>query len=136
MITIERTLEAPVAAAVVWRRCYVDARAWSEWNPEIASAELQGPFAVGSTARVRFTTGLRLRFRLVEVEPERLFTDETRLPGARMGHRHVLEPTDSGVRLRNTIYFEGPLARLWAALMRRRATRAIEEGQQRAVALC
>ena len=135
MITIDRTLEATVPASAVWARCYADPSGWSQWNPEIASAEMQGPFEVGSTARVRFKTGLRLRFRLVEVEQGRMFTDEARLPGARMGHRHLLEPTDTGVRLRNTIYFEGPLSRLWAALMRKRATRAIEEGQRRAAAL-
>jgi hypothetical protein len=132
---IERTLEAPVSAAQVWQRCYVDASAWSRWNPEIAAAELHGPFEVGSIARVRFKTGLRLRFRLVEVESERLFTDEARIPGARMGHRHELEPTVAGVRLRNTIYFDGPLARMWTRLARKRVARALEEGQRRAAAL-
>ena len=68
---------------------------------------------------MRFRTGLRLRFTLTEVEPERVFTDESRLPGARMGHRHELQPLPArdgepaGVRLVNTIYIRGPLARLW-----------------------
>ena len=134
-IAIERTHDAHVSAAAVWQRCYVDAATWRDWNPEIAAAELHGPFEVGATARVRFKTGLRLRFRLIEVEHERLFTDEARIPGARMGHRHVLEPTGTGVRFRNTIYFDGPLAGLWATLTRKRVARAIEEGQRRAAAL-
>jgi hypothetical protein len=105
------------------------------WNDALASASLDGPFAVGSCARVRFRTGLRLRFTLVEVQPERVFTDESRLPGARMGHRHALEPLDDGVRLVNTIYIDGPLARLWALVLGPPAKRGLARWQRRAAAL-
>src|SRR5688572_22387183 len=108
---------AGVSADEVWARAYADATVWPQWNDALASAEPEGPFAVGTQARVRFRTGLRLRFTLVEVEPGRAFTDEARLPGARMGHRHELVATAGGVRLTNTIYLEGPLGRLWAVIM-------------------
>jgi len=134
-IEIARSHDANVTAAAVWERCYADPATWPDWNPEIASVRADGPIALGSHARVKFKTGLRLRFRVVEYEPERLFTDEARLPGARMGHRHVLEPTEAGVRLRNTIYFDGPLAGLWGRIGRKRAAGALEEGQRRAAEL-
>ena len=60
-----------------------------------------------------------------------MFTDEARLPGARMGHRHLLEPTDDGVRLVNTIYIDGPLAPLWSRVMGPRAARALPDAQRR-----
>ena len=129
------TLEADVPPERIWERCYADARAWPEWNPELAVASLDGPFETGAVARVRFRTGLRLRFRLVEVEAPRLFTDEARLPGARMGHRHMLEPSGAGTRLVNTIYIEGPLAALWSRVMGGRAARALPESQRRIVEL-
>jgi hypothetical protein len=91
--------------------------------------------AVWSRARVRFRTGLRLRFTLVEVEPERVFTDESRLPGARMGHRHELEPMPDGVRLVNTIYIRGPLARLWAPILGPQAKKGLLDWQRRAAEL-
>lgn len=72
-----------------------------------------------------FGTGLRLRFRVVEFEHGRLFTDESRLLGARMGHRHLIEPTESGCRLTNTIYIEGPLTTLWRRIMGPAAARAL-----------
>jgi hypothetical protein len=50
---------------------------------------LDGPPALGATAAIRFRGGLRLRFRVVEYEEGVLFTDEARLPLARMGHRIV-----------------------------------------------
>lgn len=124
-----------VSASAVWGRAYADASAWPRWNDALAAASLDGPFAVGATARVRFHTGLRLRFALVEVEAERLFTDESRLLGARMGHRHALEPTPDGVRLVNTIYVRGPLTRLWAPILGPQAKRGLPGWQRRAVAL-
>lgn len=135
VVEFESTLETPVDAEVVWERCYADPAAWSEWNPELASARLEGPFEVGTVARVRFRKGPRLKFRLVEVDPPRLFTDEARLPGARMGHRHLLEPTPTGTQMRNTIYFDGPLAVLWARVMGKRAAAALSDGQRRMAAL-
>lgn len=40
--------------------------------------------------------------------------DEARLPGARMGHRHLVEPTEAGGSRRvYTIYIEGAPAPLW-----------------------
>jgi hypothetical protein len=127
------TLEADVSPAAVWERAYADAAAWPRWNAEIKHAELDGPLAQGATAKIVFGTGLRLRFRVVEFEQGRLFTDESRLPGARMGHRHLLEPTEGGCRLTNTIYIEGALAPAWRRIMGPAAARALP-GAQRAAA--
>lgn len=136
MWSTSSTFDAPgLTASAVWSRAYADASAWPVWNDALASAELLGPFAAGSQARVRFRTGLRLRFTLVEVDPERVFTDESRLPGARMGHRHELEPIEGGVRLVNTIYVRGPLARLWALVLGPQAKRGLSGWQRRAAEL-
>lgn len=138
MWSTSSTFDAPgVTASAVWSHAYADASAWPAWNDALASAALSEPFAVGSRARVRFRTGLRLRFTLTEVEPERVFTDESRLPGARMGHRHELEPLPdaAGVRLTNTIYIRGPLARLWAPILGPQAKKGLPDWQRRAVAL-
>lgn len=130
------TLEAEVSPAAVWERAYEDAEAWPKWNAEIKRAELEEPLGLGAEAKIVFGTGLRLRFRVVEFEQDRLFTDESRLPGARMGHRHLLEPTENGgCRLTNTIYIEGPLAPLWRRIMGPAAARALPGAQQAAVDL-
>ncbi len=124
------TLEAGVTPASIWEKAYADATAWPRWNAEIKRAELDGPLALGATAKIVFGTGLRLRFRVVEFEDGRLFTDESRLPGARMGHRHLVEPTETGSRLTNTIYIEGPLAPLWRRIMGPAAARTLPGAQQ------
>ncbi|HEU5063353.1 MAG TPA: SRPBCC family protein [Solirubrobacterales bacterium] len=120
------THEGAVSPAAIWEKAYADAAAWPRWNDELKSAELDGPLRLGAPAKIVFKTGLRLRFKVVEFEDGRLFTDEARLPGARMGHRHLVEPTASGgSRLTNTIYIEGPLAPLWRRLMGPRAAKAL-----------
>jgi hypothetical protein len=128
------THEAGVSPVAVWKKAYADADAWPAWNAELKSASLNGPLSLGTTAKIVFKTGLRLRFRVIEFEDGRLFTDESRLPGARMGHRHLVEPTaDGGSRLTNTIYIDGPLAPLWRRIMGPRAAKALPAAQ-RAVA--
>lgn len=128
-------LDAEVPPAAIWRRAYADASAWSRWNAEIERAALDGPLALGARAKIVFRTGLRLRFEVVEFEAGRLFTDESRLPGARMGHRHLVEPRASGSRLTNTIYVEGPLAPLWRRVLGPAAARSLPGAQRAVVAL-
>jgi polyketide cyclase/dehydrase/lipid transport protein len=123
-------LTTAVPPRAVWEAAYVDAAAWPRWNAEIKRASLDGPLAEGTTAHVVFRTGLRLRFRVVEYEEGRLFTDEARLPGARMGHRHLIEPAaDGGSSLTNTIYIEGPLAALWRRVLGPAAARTLPGAQ-------
>lgn len=128
-------LETSIEPAAVWSRAYVDAEVWPRWNKELKSARLDGPLSLGATARIVFRTGLRLRFRVVEYEEGRLFTDEARLPGARMGHRHLVEPDGSGSRLVNTIYIEGPLAGLWRRILGPAAARTLPDAQRAVVDL-
>jgi hypothetical protein len=124
------SLETDAAPAAVWERAYLDAAAWPRWNRELKRATLDGPLAAGAEARIAFRTGLRLRFRVVEFEDGRLFTDEARLPGARMGHRHMVEPNAAGSLLTNTIYIEGPLAGVWRRVLGPAAARSLPGAQQ------
>lgn len=130
------TLEDEASPASVWEKAYADAEAWPRWNAAIRRASLDGPLDLGATARIVFRTGLRLRFRVIEFEQGRLFTDESRLPGARMGHIHLVEPTASGgSRLTNTIYIEGALTPLWRRIMGPGAARTLPDAQRAAVEL-
>lgn len=125
------THEGAASPAEAWEKAYADAGAWPQWNAELKSAKLDGPLRLGATAKIVFKTGLRLRFKVVEFEDGRLFTDESRLPGARMGHRHLVEPApNGGSRLTNTIYIEGPLAGLWRRVLGPRATKALPAAQR------
>ena len=119
-----------VPAEVVWERAYADAGVWPRWNGALKSAELDGPLREGAVARSRFRGGLRLRFTITEAEAPRVFTDEGRLPGARLAHRHLLEPDAvGGTRLTNPISIDGPMAWLWSRVIGRTAARGLPEWQ-------
>jgi Polyketide cyclase / dehydrase and lipid transport len=125
------TLAADVPPAAIWEKAYADATAWPEWNAEIKRASLDGPFALGASAKIVFRTGMRLRFRVVEFEQGCLFTDEAHLPGARMGHRHMIEPAaEGGCRLINTIYIEGRLTPIWRRILGPAAARTLPDAQR------
>lgn len=125
-----------MSSVAVWEKAYADAGAWPRWNAEIKRASLDGPLALDASAKIVFGTGLRLRFRVVEFEAGRLFTDESRLPGARMGHRHLVEPVEGGgSRLTNTIYIEGALSPLWRRILGPAAARALPDAQHAVVGL-
>jgi Polyketide cyclase / dehydrase and lipid transport len=128
-------LEAEVPAAAVWENAYADAEAWPKWNAEIKRASLDGALTLGAKAKIVFRTGLRLRFEVVEFEQGRLFTDEARLPGARMGHCHLVEPVGDGSRLTNTIYIEGPLVPLWRRILGPAAARTLPDAQRAVIEL-
>jgi hypothetical protein len=49
-----------------------------------------------------------LAFTLTEVEPERLFTDETPLGDAVVRVRHVLDPADGGTTITYRVEIDGP----------------------------
>lgn len=129
------SLDSDLAPIAIWERAYAPAEAWPEWNSEIKIAVLDDPLRLGAKAKIVFRTGLRLRFTVVEFEDSRLFTDESRLPGARMGHRHLVEPVGEGSRLTNTIYIEGPLGPLWRRILGPAAARTLPDAQRAVVAL-
>jgi polyketide cyclase/dehydrase/lipid transport protein len=125
------TFEAPAPPAAIWGSAYERAEDWLRWNRELKRATLDGPLREGAEARIVFRSGLRLRFLVTEFEDGRLFTDEARLPGARMGHRHLLEPgPDGGSRMTNTIFIEGPLAGFWRRILGPAAARTLPEAQR------
>ena len=104
---------------VVWA-LWANADRWRDWNDDIEWARLDGPLERGATATIKFRRGRPMRFTVTALEPRRLFVDEARLPGARMGHEHRVEPTAAGARIANRIYIDGPAARLYALFVGRR----------------
>jgi len=129
--------ELPSSAELehVWT-LWADHSWWPRWNKDIRYAELHGPIAVGTelTIYLKRTFGKGFRFRFTGVEDRRMLADEAALPGAQMGHAHWVEQTADGVTIRNRLYFEGPLARVYGAVMgfrMRRMVRMFVEEERR-----
>lgn len=120
----ERSSAAPEAVWALW----ADASRWPEWNDQLESGELDGQLAVGTGVTVKFKRGGRMRLMVTEVEPERLFIDEAKLPGCRFGHEHRVEPADGGCEITHRLYLTGPTSGLFSRLLgRKRMERSVVE---------
>jgi hypothetical protein len=130
------SIETTAPAKAVWA-LWEDPSRWPDWNHDIASVSADEPLAAGVRVRVRLKRSIPMRFTVTQLEPEHLFTDETRMPGARMGHEHRLEPVPAGgVRIHNRLYLDGPLERLYAAALGGRMRASVRQfvGSEKALA--
>ena len=108
--------------AAIWA-LWADPGRWPDWNEQIDHTEVDGPLEVGAEVRIKYRRGGTGRFNVTELEPERLFVDETRFPGARLGHEHRLAPGKSSVEITHRIYLEGPMSAFWSLMMGRKRLR-------------
>jgi len=116
MKPLSSTVQVRAGADVVFA-LWSDAAGWPEWDPDLDGAELHGPFAVGSSARLKPRGGPSTRIRLTEVTPSRSFSAVCTLPLCRMVFDHLIEPLPDGCRVTHTVRFDGLLAVLFRRLI-------------------
>lgn len=109
-------------ATAVWAR-WIAPKRWADWDPRIASAEADDELAVGTEVRVKLRKGGTVRQHVVALEPSRLLVTEYALPGARVGHEHVVEPRGPGSEVTHRLYVAGPLSGMWSMLLGRKKLR-------------
>jgi uncharacterized protein YndB with AHSA1/START domain len=75
LATNERSVETAASPQAVWK-IWTDTSRWQEWNPEVQSMALNGPFAAGTTGTMKTKQGTRA-VQLTEVVPGTSFRLET-----------------------------------------------------------
>ena len=80
---------------------------------------MDGPAALGTPGVMKLKGGPRLRFVVAALTPDREYTDQARLPGARVTFQHLVEPAseDGGSRLAVTVTIDGPLSFVWGRVL-------------------
>lgn len=71
----ERSVETTASPQAVWK-VWSDTPTWQEWNPDVQSMALNGPFATGTTGVMKTKQGTR-QIVLSDVAPGRSFRLET-----------------------------------------------------------
>jgi uncharacterized protein YndB with AHSA1/START domain len=71
----QRSVETSASSAAVWK-IWSDTSTWAEWNPDVQSMTLNGPFAAGTSGTMKTKQGTR-QVQLTEVVPGRSFRLET-----------------------------------------------------------
>jgi hypothetical protein len=90
-----------------------DVARWPEWNGGVESASLDGPFVVGARGVMAMPGQEPLSFRLIWVDPQEGFEDETDLPeaGVVVRVRHTVEALpEGGARITYVATIEGAAA--------------------------
>ncbi|NUR08131.1 MAG: polyketide cyclase [Nocardioidaceae bacterium] len=120
-----RHIDAPTEP--VWEVLFDVAR-WPEWTPTIDDVRRldDGPFQVGSRARVRQPRLPRAEWQVTEVVPGRSFTWEAAGPGMRTIARHEVVPDGTGSAVTLSIEQTGPMGAVAALVWRRLTQRYIE----------
>jgi uncharacterized protein YndB with AHSA1/START domain len=90
MWSCEHTAEAGVPPETIWR-LWADVEHWGDWNSDIESIEIDGPFEVGSIIAMTTGEGDTVALRIAEVRPDELFVDEADVGGAVIRTTHRIE---------------------------------------------
>jgi len=100
----------------VWK-VWSDTSTWGEWNPNVTTMELHGPFATGSTAIMHTKAGQHHKMRIVEVQAGRGFVLETNvIPGTTFRFNCRVEPVGAEAKISQTVEVKGPLGFLGGML--------------------
>jgi Polyketide cyclase / dehydrase and lipid transport len=93
----------------VWK-IWSDTSTWGDWNPNVSTMELQGPFASGSTAIMNTKAGQHRKMRIVDVQSGRSFALETNVvPGTTFRFNCRVEPVGVESKISQTVEVNGPL---------------------------
>jgi hypothetical protein len=113
MWTIEHTRTTSASPARLFE-ILRDTASWPSWNHNVEWVELDGPFAAGTTGRMKNAgQDEALAFRIAWVGPDTGFEDETPIPeaGIVVRVRHAIEGLGHGQSLvRYVLSIDGPAA--------------------------
>ncbi|KTS05717.1 SRPBCC family protein [Microbacterium testaceum] len=114
---------------------WVDHDSWKEWSPDTEWARVEGEVRQGARGILKPVGGPRTAFVIAELEPDRVYTDVSRVPGARLTFRHRVDATPGGSRVTAEVTLEGPLSWLWARTAFAGFERSVPADLDRLVAL-
>lgn len=128
MWSLQHARELRASAETVWA-WYEDTASAPSWDPLIGEVRCDGPLAVGVTGRNTPRHGPSVPFVYTEVTPGVSYTEQTRLPGARMAFWHTLQPRGDVTVVTHGVMCTGPLARVYRLVV----GRSFDAGMQQAL---
>ena len=118
------TVETTAPPEKIWA-AWTDVKRWPEWDTELASASLEGSFALGAKGKLKPKRGPAARFSISELIPGESYAFTTRLPMCELKVRRHLTRKDGGARFTHEVSFVGPLSTVFANLLGRRYREAL-----------
>lgn len=103
----ESSVISKARASTIWK-LYTDLKTWKNWDDSLHTSSLEGDFILGAVGLLHPKGAPdAMPFRITAVEPERSFSNQTELPGARLTFFHRLEPVSDGTRITHLVEITG-----------------------------
>lgn len=134
---IEDSIHVEAPPGVVWT-VTVEIERWPEWTPTVTSVTRldEGPFAIGSVARIKQPLQPESDWVVTELESGRRFAWKTRRLGLQMKGVHELTPEAGGTKNVLRLEAAGALAVLLWPLFRIAVRRALRDENRGLKARC
>lgn len=97
---------------------WADPVAWPHWDQSIKSVQFTGSTQLGATGRLIPTAGPPSKFTITDLIADRVLTNTSRLPGARLEFIHRVEPRVDDHVVTVIVRVVGPLAGMWDRVLR------------------
>lgn len=110
----------------LWK-VWSDVNQWHTWQNDIDYAKLEGEFKTGNRFLFKPKGGPKIKIELIEVEPNKIFTDLTRFPMAKMYGRHEFIDHGDELEIKITISIDGILSFLWRKLVAENVAKGLKE---------
>lgn len=114
MIELARTSRHSTSPPSSFFARWIDHSTWPEWDLDTEWVSMRGPIRVGAHGTLKPRGGPKVKFEIFECERDRVYTDVSHMPGAKLTFRHTVMPVEDGSELAIHVWLEGPLSRLWA----------------------
>jgi uncharacterized protein YndB with AHSA1/START domain len=119
------TIETSAPPEKIWG-AWTDVEHWPQWDTELASAALDGSFALGATGSLKTKRGPVSRFTISELIPRVSYSFTTRLPLCELKvRRRLTRKEGGGAYFTHEVSFVGPLSFVFGNLLGRRYREAL-----------
>lgn len=116
MLIAKHTIQTTASPSAVWE-VWRDVENWKTWDSGVEYSFIDGPFETGTTGRLKPKGGLAVQMTLTQVEKERLFVDEAKLPLGQIVVSHHLTHNEANLVVTHQIEIKGPLTFVYAYLI-------------------
>ncbi len=118
----------------IWR-IWTNINNWPTWHGDLDYCSLEGKFEVGNHFFWKPKGAKAVKIVLTEINHGYSFTDCTTFFGAKMYDTHVMEETDKGLKLTNTLVVTGLLKWFWIKLVAQNVADSVPEETESLVKL-
>ena len=124
---ITASLVTSASADEIWK-IWTDVEKSIEWDTDVASSKLKGPFLVGTQGEFKLKDGPTFSFTLDEVLYKQQYRNTVRKFGLNLTFDHQIKPiTDDQNMITHSVIVSGPLGKILKPILEPKLKRALSQ---------